>query len=869
MRAGLLLLALTAAALLPGCRGCGPGGAPVALDDTGELAADPGPGAARLYRLTEPQLRHAVEDLTGVVPTSPLPVDYDLHGYDSVGAGELTIAPYDLELYETMAWEVAEAVFPSDEAVSAELGCAVTPSPAAALLASSDDTGAPLGAGSLDTVCVQTWASALVAEAWRRPATSDEVDPLVDLFEEVHGLAGERTAAQAVLATTLLSADFLFRVELGEPDPDDLHGTGDHQLTDWELASRLAFFLTDAPPDAALRAAAAAGDLDTEAGIREQAERLLATERGQEAMTRFFVETLDLDELSSKDKDAGLFPADSETLRAAMQTELEVLFADIALHRDADMRTLLTTRQAWVSPELAALYGLDDVTAEGWVTLPEDQGRGGLLGRAGFLTLNATAARTSPTHRGLFVRSRLLCQDVPPPPEGVVASLDGIDSSGTLRETLEQHLSDPACSSCHALIDPIGFTLEDFDGLGQWRATDNGQPVDATGDLDGVEIDGAAELGAAVAEHERFSVCLSAQLFRHATGALEGSRQEALVDELDAAFVASGYRFGELVLALVTSPGFRGVAGPLDTESCEVEGETRACATDCAAGLERCIDGLWQGCDADPASPETCDAVDNDCDGLVDGTPLQVCTEGDLPGVQSCEDGAWRSCSTADPPPEVCNGLDDDGDGLVDDGLSIELVALSWADLQDQHASCDPDTTGVSGPCGAATHRLCAARGCDLVTGMGLLARDLVDETAAIACFDGTQAEVRWTTFTELGSFHEYCVWDDPITADCNASIHRYCAAHGYGSGYGPIEHSGDTAVVACTAAAENHTVDYDALTALQSGCSWPDERNSDACKLAMHQWCVSEGYATGFGPQENWDNLAVVACLPHPEDEG
>lgn len=866
--AGLLLaLGLASCSGTPLKVADGPSAA-AAVDDTAVPApeapapVDPAPGAARLARLTAAQLRHAVFDLTGHSLAGPLPVDYDLHGYTSVGAGALSIAPYDLELYEAAAWETAEAVFSEDADLDGVFGCSVEgPAVDRMLAAAGGDTGA--SAVGLDEDCLRSWVTGLVAEAWRRPAVSTEVDPLVALFGEVHGLAGARLAGQAVVATVLVSPDFLFRVELGVPDPDDRWGAGAHTLGDWELASRLAFFLTDAPPDPALRAAAAEGRLATAEGIRAEAERLLATPRARTALTGFFVETLDLDRIETVDKDPALFPDDSPALRAEMREELARLFQELALDSDADLRGMLTTEMAWVGPELARLYGLDDRSEAGWVALPADQGRGGLLGRAGFLALNAAPARTSPTHRGKFVRTRLLCQDILPPPEGVVASLEGIDSTGTLRDTLEQHMTDPACNSCHVLMDPLGFALEDFDALGAWRIADNGLPIDASGSVDGVAIDGAAALGAAVADHERFGWCMTAQLYRHATGALEGTAQQPIIDGLAADFADSGHRFRALVLAVVTSPGFRGVAGPLAGDSCTTEGAARPCETGCGTGVEHCVDGLWQGCVADPVAAEVCDAVDNDCDGVADETPLEACAAEGRVGARSCTAGDWGDCALAAPAPEVCNGEDDDGDGAVDEGLGVELVALPVATLQAAHSGCDPDTTGVSGPCNAATNRTCAARGCDHQTGLGLLALDLVDDTVAIACLDSANAVRRSTTFTELASHHWACRADDPVSADCNASIHRYCRAQGLVTGFGPLEHSGDGAAVACVPTAETFTVSYDVLAGLQPGCTWPEARHSDACNLAIHQWCAAGGHRTGFGPLENSDNTATVACIP------
>lgn len=832
-------------------------GADSDLDDA--TGATPAPGAARMVRLTQQQYRNAALDLTGWAPSSPLPVDYDLHGYITVGAGEVSVAPFDLELYEAAAWELAEAMVPAESAVDGVLGCALQ-------LDSLDDLlGGDTGGGpDIDETCVRSWTAGLVAEAWRRPAVSSEVDPLVDLFVEIHDLAGPTLATRAVVAATLISPDFLFRVELGAPDEDDPVG---HRLTDWELASRMAFFLTDAPPDATLRQAVTDGELATDAGVRAQAERLLDTERAETALTGFFIETLDLGKLNTIEKDPATFPLDSPALRTAMRTELEVLFQEVALQPGVDLRSLLTTNMAWVEPALAEVYGLEDMTAAGWVSLPEDDHRGGLLGRAGFLAINAAASRTSPTFRGKFVRTRLLCQDILPPPEGVVASLEGIDSSGTLRDTLEQHMTDSTCNSCHVLMDPIGFALEDFDGIGAWRIADNGLPIDSTAEVDGVAIEGAEALGALIANHNRFGVCMTTQLFRHATGALEGPAQEPLIADLTAQLGGDGHSFRSLVVNLVSSPGFRGVTGPLSGETCAVPGDTRPCETDCAAGIETCTDDLWQGCTAAPVSPETCDAVDQDCDGIVDVDPIQACETLGLAGVQSCAEGAWSTCDPVALPAETCNGEDDDRDGVIDDNLGLELVAVSVADIQASHASCVPSSTGVSGGCNAATNRFCAARGCGTVTGIGLLARDFSQDQVAVACLDASLAQTRSTTFSELQTHHGACLATNPVSADCNAAISRYCTSQGLVTGYGPLEHAGDAAAVACTPTADIFQITYDELTARQGDCWWPTNRHGDACNQAIHQWCASAGYATGFGPLENWDNNAWVACIPWPEE--
>jgi hypothetical protein len=505
------------------------------------------PAAPTLHRLTKSQYQATVRALFGEaikVPTD-LEADTPLHGFASIGASELTIPPRAAEQYEAAALDVAHQAW-SNAALRKTLlgpGCAPT------------TVGDP---------CLRGFLSRFGRQAFRRPLTTEETDRLLALAGKLTGDLGSLdTALEYTLSSFLQSPHFLFRVEIGEPDPDRPDRL---RYTSYEMASRLSFLLWNGPPDADLLDAAERGELVTGPGLRAQTERLLAAPAARASIGSFFGEYFNLARLDSMTKDKALFPQLTPTLVAAMREEILRDVQDVVFTRAADYRELFSGGGTFVNAELAALYGLPaPAGGPGYsrIELPADSKRGGLLGTAGILALNAHATTTSPTHRGKFVRGYLLCQDIPPPPAGVVTTLE--PPSGmkkTLRQRLEQHRQDPACRSCHQMMDPIGLGLEHFDAIGAFRTVDEGLPIDASADLDGVPFEGAAGLGRALAADPRLSECLARQFYRHATGHLEEAAEQQGISQLGTAFAETEYRFQQLVLRLVASDGFRLASPP-------------------------------------------------------------------------------------------------------------------------------------------------------------------------------------------------------------------------------------------------------------------------------------------------------------------
>jgi hypothetical protein len=602
----LALLALLACAEDPAVD------APVVVPET-ETPTGPAFEAppAAMHRLTAEQYRRAVHDLFGVHFEGALPEDYVLHGYTAVGAGTLSVSASEFERYESAAWEVAAAVV--DGAPEALLGC------------TTHD-------------CARAWFAEVSRRAWRHPAESDDLDDFLAVYDDLRTRTDAATATEALVAGLLLSPRFLYHLEVGTTGPG-----GHRVLTSWERAGRLALFLRGSVPDAALVDAADAGALDTVDGVRAEAERLLATPRAREVLGAWFAETLELERLDRLDKDPSIGVL-TDGLRTEMRDELTLLFDEVVFDRGDDFRSLLTTDVTFAGPELAALYGLPDVPGLQRTVLPAEEGRGGILGRAGWLAVRSHAAQTSPTRRGKYVWTRLLCRNLALPPEGVVTSLEGISADASLRDRLELHMTEPLCRGCHGAVDPLGFAFESYDALGAWRPDDDGYAIDATGDLDGVSFDGAAQLARLVADHADTSRCMVRQLYRHATGQYESAAADAAIAELDGAW-ADGHDLLDLVVALVAHDGFVTAAPPLGGACAEAdEGQTRSCVADCGIGTETCVDGTWRGCDAISGADEVCNGRDDDCDGNVDDGLERACETAEGPSTQVCDDGRWLSC---------------------------------------------------------------------------------------------------------------------------------------------------------------------------------------------------------------------------------
>jgi hypothetical protein len=271
-----------------------------------------------------------------------------------------------------------------------------------------------------------------------------------------------------------------------------------------------------------------------------------------------FGEYLGLARLDATTKLASLFPAFTDSLKAAMRLETTTTLTTLAFQKNADFRSLFTTRTTYVNAELATLYGITAPPggALGPVTLPESNPRVGLLGNASLLSMNAHASTTSPTLRGKFVRQVLLCEAIPPPPPNVNTTLPDTGTAQTTRQKVEMHSTNSTCAACHKLMDPLGLGLENFDAIGRYRSAENGHSIDANGDLDGVKYTGPAGLAQAVAGHPNLPSCFVRTLYRQGSGVLEAPAQDPLINALTSQFATAGYQLRPFLEAFVSHDAF-------------------------------------------------------------------------------------------------------------------------------------------------------------------------------------------------------------------------------------------------------------------------------------------------------------------------
>ncbi len=393
--------------------------------------------------------------------------------------------------------------------------------------------------------------------AWRRPADDDGLAMLTTLTEGAIDLgATPEEAVHVGIKAALLSPRFVFRLELG-PDP-----AAARALDDYEVASRLSYFLWRSMPDDRLFALAADGALSDPAVLDAEVARMLADPRAGTLVTDLAGQWLHLRAVDDIEPDYATFPTFDDALRASMREELDRFVGGVILE-DRPMLELLTEEQTWIDPRLAAHYGVP-APADGFApAYVPDQGRVGLLGKAGLLAALSYPTRTSPVKRGHWVMANLLCETPPPAPAAVEGLPPEEGAPTSLRERMERHRADPACATCHKVMDPIGFSLERFDAIGAFRTHDvDGTEIDPSGTWPGgPRFEDGGDLSFALAEDPRVSACMVRNVYAYALARPPGVDDIPYLDAITAEFQAGDHRFSALAAAIVRSEPFRAQAG--------------------------------------------------------------------------------------------------------------------------------------------------------------------------------------------------------------------------------------------------------------------------------------------------------------------
>jgi hypothetical protein len=514
----------------------------------------------QIRRLTEAQYRQSIHDVFGatISVVGRFEPDMRVDGLLAVGTSVVSITPGGMEQYEAIARDVARQVL--DPANRARLvGCAPTP---------ADGDGRN---------CATRFLSRVGEHLFRRPLDADDLRRSVNTALYSSKQLGDFYAGLASALSGLMTApEFLFRID------SVVQTAQGSRLDAWSKATRLSFFLWNTSPDDALLAAAKRGDLDTGQGLAREVDRMIASPRFTEGVRAFFDDFLQLDGLDTLSKDSMIYPAFTAGAAATAREQTLRTISDLLVRRQGDYRTLFTSRTLAMNRALGPIY---DVPVPGgdWSMheFPEADPRAGLLTQVSFVALHSHPGRTSPTLRGKAIREILMCEKIPTPPANVNFTIVQDVTNPhlrTARARVEAHLSDPECAGCHRLTDPLGLALEHFDGAGQFRADENGSPIDTHGKLVDATFEDAAGLGAVLSRDPAVTSCLVQSMWRYASGHTTERGEQRFLGYLEKRLAADGYKVPELMRSIATSRGFYAVGADNTTlePTAMNEGKTRS-----------------------------------------------------------------------------------------------------------------------------------------------------------------------------------------------------------------------------------------------------------------------------------------------------
>lgn len=585
IRAHLSVLVLLCAALGAGCSASGnangepPGSSPTAGNGTGAGSGVPGaagasggalqnpgggassggagqqsactsqslqPTSAPIRRLTRAEFNNTVADLLGdtTSPAINLPPEVLGNGFSN-DAAQQSVSADLVSGYSDVAAGVAS------RAVQATSLAKLLPCASSATTSASQDS------------CAQTFINGWVPKAYRRALAAGEADALLALEKSVTSGDTFTSGIAAVIEAVLQSPDFLYRPEFGVADPAQpalRRPTGD------EMATRLSYLFWGSPPDDALRAAAASGELLTSEGILKNAKRLLEADKAHGVVKFFFDSLLPITTLTDQTRDPDKYQNFSPQMGAYMRTETEKFLDNQIFAENGSWPSIFTANYTFVNEPLAKFYGMSGVTGTAFqkVALDTTQRRG-LLTQGAIMTGTTVTNSTNPVLRGSFILNKLLCMNISLPSDPAVLALVAVplDVTGaTARDRYTAHSKQALCQGCHRLIDPVGFALENYDAVGQYRTTENNTPIDASGKLPNASdlVTGAVQLAQQLADSPEAQQCFAQHWVEYGYGrSLRANNPEdlCLQEKINSAFKASGYNVKQLLLDLTQTTAFQ------------------------------------------------------------------------------------------------------------------------------------------------------------------------------------------------------------------------------------------------------------------------------------------------------------------------
>ena len=491
-----------------------------------------------MRRLTEAQYRQSIADIFSpdIKMTARFEPEVRRDGLIAVGSGEASISSGGMEQYYAMASSIADQV--------------TGPSGRKTFIAC-----APANPKKADAPCATTVLSHYGRLLFRRQLSDAELKSYVALAGKVAGESNDFYVGLNETLGSMLSAPyFLFRVERAKGPASG----GVLKVDDDTKASRLSFMFWNAPPDEALLAAAQKGELSTKDGLQRQVDRLSSSPRLADGVAAFFDDMLQMDKFASQTKDATRFPKYSQVIADEARQQTLKTLVDLLVTKNGDYRDIFTTRDTFMTRNLALVYKAPFLSKEKWApySFPADSGRAGVITQISFLSLFSHPAESSPTKRGVALNEIFLCQPTPPPPNNVdftAVNPEGPNKAKTVRLRLEAHATNPTCAGCHSLVDPSGLALERFDTLGQYREFEGGQKIDVHAKIAGKAFEGAIGLGEVMHDNPRVASCVARNLYANGTGRAIPVADYKKANALAQTFAAGGYRVPAYLKTLALS----------------------------------------------------------------------------------------------------------------------------------------------------------------------------------------------------------------------------------------------------------------------------------------------------------------------------